>query len=131
MSETGKGFTFVEILVSISILSIGAVLVMQALGRAASAMVIAEHRKDALLFSSSKMAEIETTLLQGQQIEEHNDGSFQSGEQIYQWSLSSPLDEKDPQRKLVSLVVSWNDGLQAYEYPVTTVLRQRKIRNAS
>ena len=131
MSGTGKGFTFVEILISVVILSVGAVLVMQALGRAASAMVIAEHRKQALLFSTSKMAEIDTNLLQGRQIEEHTGVSFQIDEQLYRWNLSSPLNKEEPERKSVSLVVTWNDGLQEYEHPVITVLRQRKIRNAS
>ncbi len=131
MSGTGKGFTLVEILVSVAILSIGAVLVMQALGRAASAMVIAEHRHQATLFSVSKMAEVEMSLLQGQELEEHTAGSFQIDEQLYQWSLSSPLNKEDPQRKSVSLVVTWNDGRQTSGHHVETVLRQRKAKNDS
>ncbi len=128
MSGTGKGFTLVEILVSVAILSIGAVLVMQALGRAASAMVIAEHRNQATLFSVSKMTEIEMALLQGQEVEEHTGGSFQVDEQLYQWSFSSPLNKEDPQRKSVSLVVTWNDGGHMVEHHVETVLRQRKTQ---
>ena len=129
ISATGsrdKGFTLIEILMSVAILSIGTVLVMQALARAAWGITAAEHRRQACLFSLSKMAEAELTLRTMKELEEHSGGSFQADQQAFVWNLSSMPETEGSPRRLISLAVTWEDGAHRYEHRVQTVLASSK-----
>lgn len=127
-SGTGKdGFTLVEILVSVAILSVGSVAVLQALGRSAAALAVAESRSQAHLFSMAKMAEVELAVRSGKRIEEATAGSFREGPRQFSWSLTAhPPPEEDPQMQSVSLIVHWDLGRRRYEYAVETAFRLPK-----
>ena len=124
-SATGKarGFTLVEVLVSVAILSVGAVAVMQALGRSAAAMTVAEARAQAHQFAVNKMAEVELAARLGQEMEESTGGSFLQGTRQFRWSLSAPLPEEGPGMRPVSLTVEWELGGESHAYTVQTAFR--------
>jgi len=124
-SATGRrpGFTLVEVLVSVSILSLGAVTVMQALGRAAAAVAVAEARSQAHQFCVSRMGEVELSVRTGKTLEESDSGSFQEEGRQFFWSLTAAPPKENPLLLPVSLTVRWNLGKQPYEYSVQTVFR--------
>jgi hypothetical protein len=113
-------------MISVVILSMGAVLVMQALGRVASAMALEERRGQAALFAFSKMAEVELAVRSRQPLEENSRGDFQAGEQRFEWNLSATPVADGPPGESVSLIVTWNDGRQSHEHRFDTVLGRPK-----
>ena len=121
-SATGKtrGFTLTEVLVSVVILSIGAVYVMQALGRSAAAIEVAEARAQAHQFAVTKMAELELAFRLGQKLEESNGGSFRQGTRQFRWGLSAPIPKEEPRMRPVSLTVEWDLGGETYAYALQT-----------
>ena len=130
--ETGNdGFTLVEILVSTVILSLGAVVLMQALGRAAFAATSAANHRQACLFAQAKMAETELALRQGQELPETDSGSFESDHVRFGWSRSCRGEENDPHRKQVSLSVLWGEGGGHSEQRVETFLEEAHDPNES
>ncbi len=126
-----KGLTLVEILASVVILSFGAVVTMQALGRVASALSVAEYQGEAYLFAMAKMAEVELALRSGQPVEESSQGSFRLGEHLFRWSLSLSTEPINPQFKAVSLTVAWSDGRHAYERHLNTILQRPSDESAA
>lgn len=123
--RTGKGpsgLTLVEVLVSIVILSTGAVLVVQGLARVSYAQMVAEQRTHAYLFALSKMAELEMAMQEGP-LAEHDDGSFRIGEQAFHWEVTSAEVAGAEEARAVSLEVAWHHGADVFEHRVDTVLR--------
>ncbi len=124
-SGTGKarGFTLTEVLVSVAILSVGAVAVMQALGRSAAAVEVAEARSQAHQFAVTKMAEVDLAARLGQALEEANGGSFRVGSRQFRWTLAAPVSREEPAMRPVFLTVEWELGAESYTYAVQTAFR--------
>ncbi|MBI3322558.1 MAG: type II secretion system protein [Candidatus Omnitrophica bacterium] len=126
ISRTGNrqhGFTLTEVLVSIAILSVGAVAVMQALGSSAAAMSVAEARADAHRFAVTKMAEVELDVRLVRPLDENDGGSFIQGTRVYRWSLSSPVTEEEAGLRPAALAVEWELGGKPYAYTIQTAFR--------
>ena len=117
-----RGFTLTEVLVSVAILSVGAVAVMQALGSSAAAMAVAEARTQAHQFAMTKMAEVELAARLGQKLEDDSGGFFQ-GTRQFRWSLSASLPEGASTMRPVALTVEWDQGGKPYTYSVQTAFR--------
>ena len=131
-SATGsktRGFTLVEVLVSVTILSVGSVAVMQALGQTAAALSAAEHRRQAVVLSSSKIAEAILTLRAGQELEEHSGGTVRSGDQSMVWSLNVVSEKERPRVKTLSFTVEWKDGGRLRQSTLETILRRTRRAN--
>ena len=120
------GFTLVEVLVSVAILSVGSVAVMQALGQTAAALSAAEHRLQAVELSSSKIAEAVLTLRQGRELEENNGGTVRSGDFSLVWGLQVVSEKERPRVKTLSLTVEWKDGLPLRQQQLETILRRTR-----
>lgn len=125
--KNNQGFSLVEVLVSVLILSAGSIAVMQALGQASAGLTSAERRREALFISSSKMAEAELALRLGFELEEKNGGTVRLGEQSMVWNLSAVPDESRPRVKTLELSVEWNDGGRTRRHGLSTVLRRAKL----
>ena len=124
-----SGFTLVEVLVSVAILSVGSVAVMQALGQTAAALSAAEHRRQAVEISSLKIAEAALTLRTGRELEENNGGTVRLGEQSLIWTLNAVSEKERPRVKTLSLTVEWKDGAQLRQHYLETILRRTKRPN--
>lgn len=122
--DKNKGLTLVEVLVSVVILSVGAVLIMQALGRVSTAWTLGEGRLSATLFLMSKMGEVELALQEGQDLGGHPHGSFQSGDRQFGWDLVYGSVPDDPNSTAVALGVTWKAGQHTFEHRLETILRR-------
>lgn len=140
-SPTGSrraGLTLVEILVSVAVLSVAAVFLLGALGRAYSATAQTQARQEAYRFALSKMGEVERALRSAEELEEESEGSFREGIRLFRWVLSvvhepAPDSGEDGQpkpgpgpnrlpRRRVLLTVRWEEGRHVQEQRVETVL---------
>jgi len=109
--------------VSVAILSVGSVLVMQALARVAHAQVLAESMASAQLFAASKMAAIELACREGCELDEAEEGRVRVGEQTLEWRASAEEVPEDPALRSVSLAVTWRRGAHTFERRLDTWLR--------
>ena len=124
--KPNAGFSLVEVLVSVAILSVGSIAVIQALGQASVGLAAAERRRQALQVSSSQLAEAELALRMGRELEENNGGTIRSSDSPMTWSLSAVPDELKPRVKTLELIVEWRDGSRTREHRLNTVLRRAK-----
>ncbi|MBI4342931.1 MAG: prepilin-type N-terminal cleavage/methylation domain-containing protein [Candidatus Omnitrophica bacterium] len=115
------GFTLVEVLLSIAILSAGAVLVMQALARGAFALNAAEARTTVYTFAAAKLADLEIGF--GQGLIPKTSGEFKADGQPIRWRLETSPVAEEPELELVTLAVSWPQGRQRQEERFTMVRR--------
>jgi hypothetical protein len=113
--------TLVEILISVAILAVGAVLIMQALARGAYALSAAHVRSQVYAFSAAKMADLELSLQQG--VAPNTEGQFGVGREQIRWRVKTTLVDDEPELQLVTLIVSWRQGRHDYESSVATVQR--------
>ena len=92
-SETGsnKGFTLVEVLLAVSILSIGIVGVLRGYATSINALGIAQESANAVCLLKEKMLEIEQIALEQKGIETgRSSGEFKDdGQEGYSWTLES------------------------------------------
>ena len=91
-SETGsnKGFTLVEVLLAVSILSIGIVGVLRGYATSINALGIAQESANAVCLLKEKMLEIEQIALEQKGIETgRSSGEFKNGQEGYSWTLES------------------------------------------
>lgn len=124
MSKTGKrGLTLVEVLVSLVILSVGAVTILQAMVRISHAQALAAYQSTAYLFALSKLGDVEVAFREGKEVEERDTGTFRMGEHAFQWELvARPLVE-EPLVSAVSLAVRWRAGARTFQRRFETQLR--------
>ncbi len=119
---TSHGLTLIEVLVSVVILSCGAVAVMQGLARAAYAASVAEQQTAAHVFALSKMSELELAVRRQEPLKPQESGDVRVGEQTYRWEVTAKPISDDSNLQYVSLVVSWSVGLRNYAHEIVTWL---------
>ena len=123
-NDRGRGLTLIEVLISVVILSMGSVVIMEAFGRMAQAMAIADDETGAYLFAMSKMSEVEVEFREGRAPEEDEEsGSFRLGERGYEWALRSSTLSEEPPVKSIALDVEWQRGSEMYTRRFETMLR--------
>ncbi len=118
-----RGFTLIEVLAAVAILSVGAVFILEALARASQAQVLAEEHRSAYTFALSKLASLELDYEQGQLHGEHEQGRFRVGAQEFMWDLSTSAAENDPALQAVDLSVSWQRGTRDYTHDYRSIFR--------
>lgn len=118
---SARGFTLIEVLLSIAILSVGTVFVMQALLRGAYALAVADARTTVYAFASAKLSDLETGSAQG--LAPKTSGKFTADGYPISWRLeTSPLAD-EPELELATLTVSWMQGGQWHDTHFNTVRR--------
>ena len=117
------GFSLIETLVSVAILSVGTVVIMQTLANIAHAQMVAEHQASAYVFAASKMADVELAARRGETFDDAQHGTFWIGPQQFNWQVASAEVPEDPTRRHVALSVDWRMGARAYEQRLETVLK--------
>ena len=118
-----------EILISVAILSAGAVLILRALAQGAHALALSQSRATAYAFASAKLAEVDAALQEG--TVPRTSGSFQSSTTRFQWALErSPLPDES-RLELVTLAITWRQGRHPYESRLSLVHRAPEAPDAS
>ena len=121
----GQGFTLVEVLVAVVILSTAAVLILQSLATVSHALNVVENRSNVYAFAVSKMAELEMAAREGEGLPEEDRGSFRIGLQAFKWQVSASPVTTDPplELKSVTLRVIWHQGSQRHGSKFSTLLK--------
>ena len=122
IGSNNRGLTLIEVLVSVVILSAGAVVLTQSLAGAAHAQAVAELRMQAYLLAASKLGELELLAARGEPLSPQEEGVIRVDGQVFDWSATaSPLTIDLVQT--VQLRVSWRQGSRAYTQQMDTAVR--------
>ena len=117
------GFTLVEIMVSIAILSLGLIVILQGFTNALNILRVAENNLATSLLSEEKMVEIEINVKPGEQVpEKYLNGSLQSGNIEFQWQTIMAVegDYEDLYKALTK--VTWREGRRSGVSSLSTYL---------
>ena len=117
------GLTLVEVLVSLVILSVGAVTILQAMVRISHAQALATYQSKAYLFALSKLGDVEVAFREGKDVEASDTGTVRMGEHAFQWELVATPLVKESLVRVVSLAVRWRAGTRAFQRRFETQLR--------
>ena len=122
IGNNNRGLTLIEVLVSVVILSAGAVVLTQSLANAAHAQAIAESRMQAYLLAASKLGELELTAARGELVPAQVEGTIRVAGDAFGWSAiaSAPNDDLV---QTVRLRISWQQGPHAYAQQFETAVR--------
>jgi prepilin-type N-terminal cleavage/methylation domain-containing protein len=121
LASDGKGLTLVEVLISVAILSVGAVLILQALARGAYALTLAKSRATAYAFAAAKLEDLELAASQG--VTAAASGEFGPARERFAWRIdTAPLEDTLALQQL-TLTVSWRQGRHEHASSVTTIQR--------
>ena len=118
-----RGLTLVEVLVSLVILSVGAVTILQAMVRISHAQALAAYQSKAYLVALSKLGDVEVAFREGRDVEASDTGTVRIGEHAFQWDLASTSLVGEPLVRVVSLAVRWRAGTQTFQRRFETQLR--------
>ena len=125
--ERANGLTLIEVLVSLVILSVGAVTILQAMMRISHAQILTTYQSKASLFALSKLGDVEMAFRQGSDVKEHDGGTVRVGECAFQWELAATPLVEEPLVRVVSLAVRWRAGAQNFQRRFETQLRQTPL----
>ena len=120
------GLTLIEVLVSVVILSAGAVVLTQSLANAAHAQAVTESRMQAYLLAASKMGDLELIAARGEVVPAQTEGTIRVGGDAFRWSTiaSAPNDDFV---QTVRLQIAWQQGAHAYAQRFETAVRLPEI----
>ena len=94
---------------------------MQALARGAHALAAAQYRSTAYAFAAAKLADLEMSLQQQQEL--RTSGRFGSGPNAFDWQVTTAPQDDQPQLEQVTLTVDWRQGPHRYASSFSTVRR--------
>ena len=120
------GFTLIEIVVTLAILSLGLPVLLQSFSNAANNQNISEDKTTALYLLKTRMAEIE---LQGYPDIGQEDGDFDENSP-YRWRsevYDVESDEFEEGLRAVTLTITWLDRGKAESTSMTTYIANRQM----
>lgn len=117
-----RGLSLIEVLVSIVVLSSGAVVVSDALARVAYATTVADQQALGHLIALTKMAEIEQAARVAEAPLEPQHGQVIAGRDRFTWTVSPTPVADDPRLQSVELSVQWRHGEVVHEQKLTTLV---------
>ena len=131
-----RGFTLIEIMISVAILSTGLVLILQGLMHSLNILQISRDNLKATLLAENKMAEVEIKAREGKEVFLEDLGEeFEFEDMECEWGIKfSPVefeieetfDEKYEDLNEVEAIMSWKEGRRKGKVPLVTYLRSYK-----
>jgi prepilin-type N-terminal cleavage/methylation domain-containing protein len=125
-----KGFTLLEILTSVVILSVGSVFVLRALAQISHTQLLAENRNHAYIISMSKMAELEAEFVEQGDVKEVTSRSARVNGQRFRWQVTKAPYQEELGLHEVKLTVTWKQGGDDYQVGTSTLIRIPVVENA-
>ena len=110
--RTHKGFTLIEIMISVSILSLGLILIVQGLAKCVNILRISQSNLAATLLAEDKMTEMEIAVKQdgAKAFLSDTNGEEKSGNLELNWQIRLSPDEEYENLNQVLATVRWKDG---------------------
>ncbi len=130
---SNKGFTFVELMVTVIVLTVGLVLIIQGFITAAGALNSMQNNIQAVRFLDAKMQELEASAGKDNGIKRGNsEGRFPFGAKDFNWNLEVIGVEKEEELDLsedlneARLKVVWQEKGLPKDLSAATYLRNKK-----
>jgi len=109
-----KGFTLIEIMISIAILSLGLIANLQGLTRCLSILRISQNNLEASLLAEEKMAEFEIAVKQETgSFFKQTSGESQTGNIELNWQIRLDTDSEYEDLNKVVITVNWKEGVRS------------------
>lgn len=125
ISATGRnrGFTLIEIMISIAILSLGLILNLQGLTHCLSILRISQNNLETSLLAEEKMAEFEIAAKQETgSFFKQTSGESQSGNIEFKWQIRLTPDNEYEDLNEVLTTVYWKEGIRSGSSVFSTYL---------
>lgn len=118
------GFTLIEVMISVAILSIGLVLILQGSTNLLNILRISENNLKVTLMAENKMAEAEISIKENRNIflKDLNE-EFQFDNVQLKWEVSITLDEENENLNKVEAVMFWQEGKRTGKIFLDTYMR--------
>ena len=119
-----QGFTLIEVMLSVVILSLGFSLILQGFSQALSTLRISGNNAKASVLADSKMAELQINALEGQDalVSGVNEKILLNNIEFY-WRSEVTLDQEDENLNKTVATLSWQEGKRKGATPIVTYLR--------
>lgn len=105
------GFTLVEVMVTVAILSLGSLTVHQGLLRSANILIHYNCELAAIEWAEDKLWEAKDALLfSAEKIDPDSSGSFERAGRIFDWSLTADPVPGTDKLYLIRLSINWLEG---------------------
>lgn len=118
-----KGFTLIEVLVSVSILSFGLILVVGGFAQSLNAIDVSYHNLQASLLVDEVTTQFLLEFQTEEEFKESLSGKKEIGLADYNWSVEARQEEEEEGLKKVVSTVSWTAGRRNGAVSVYTFLR--------
>ena len=126
ISEIGKnrGFTLIEIMVSIAILSLGLILILQSFAYSLNALRICRNNLEATLLAEEKMSQMQIIAQQTRgSLLSGIEGESSLGNIEFKWEIDAVQDEEYVNLYKVASTTSWKEGRRKGAVIFVTYLR--------
>ena len=119
-----KGFTLLEIMVSISILSFGLILILQGFSKSLNAIKISQNNLKSALLADEKMTEFLINIRQDKShFARSSDGESTLDSLEFNWKLISKPEEGNKDLNKALAYISWREGTRKGKFPLITYIR--------
>lgn len=132
--NTQYGFTLIEIMISVAILSVGLVLILQGLTHSLNILRISQDNLKATLLAENKMAELEIKAREGKEVFLEDLGEeFEFEDMECEWGIEiTPVEweieeipEEYEELNGVEASLSWKEGKRKGRIPLVTYMRSQ------
>ena len=119
-----QGFTLIEVMLSVAILSLGFTLVLQGFSQSLNTLRISKNNLKASLLAEVKLAEMQINAREGQDVllEDLNQKILLDNIEFV-WAAKVTLDEEDENLNKTAATLSWVEGRRKGATSVVTYLR--------
>lgn len=136
IGKRNKGFTLLEIMISVGILSIGLTLILQGLMHSLNILQISQDNLKATFVTENKMAEVEIKVKEGKELfldELGEEFEFEDIDCVWgikfspvELEIEEALDKEYEDLNEIVAIMSWEEGKRKGKVPLVTYLRSYK-----
>jgi prepilin-type N-terminal cleavage/methylation domain-containing protein len=117
--KSNQGFTLVEVMLSVAIVSMALVLLIQSFAMIGNSYFSASHYTKAILLLDKKIHDVQSGVIKGSKLSD----SFEVPFEGYQWKINQQPVFDNNYRKL-QIQVSWDQRTENDDLAISTIVRR-------